>query len=222
MTGRWSDRKRNGCGSGLEELGLGVYDRLFGTPWFYDRVRPLVTGGLDLSPAYDLPSGGEDAVIVDVGCGAGEALDYLRGFREYHGFDPDARAIDYLRKRRWRTGVHVYDREIVRADIDRIQPTTALLIGVFHHLSDRGLLEVLDVLYTGGHIRRIRTLDVRTIPGNTLNNLFVALDRGAHVRSTEALESLIAESRFEVAGRLSFSPRIRIVSYLVLDLVPRN
>ena len=201
---------------------MGVYDRLFGSPWFYDRVRPLVTGGLDLSPAYDLPGAGRDAVIVDVGCGTGEALDYLRGFRSYHGFDPDARAIDYLRRRRARSGVHAYDREIGRADIERIQPTMALLIGVFHHLSDREALEILDVLCTGGHVRRIRTLDVRTIRGHTINNLFVAFDRGRYVRSTEALEALVAESRFEIAGRQSFSPRIKMVSYLVLDLVSRS
>ena len=201
---------------------MGAYDRLFGTPWFYDRVRPLVTGGLDLSPAYDLPGEDEDAVILDVGCGTGEALDYLRSFREYHGFDPDARAIDYLRKRRARSGVHAYDRELVREDVERIRPTTALLIGVLHHLSDREALEILDVLCTGDHVQRVRTLDVRTIRGHTINNLFVAFDRGRYVRSTKALEALVARSRFEIAGRLSFSPRIKMVSYLVLDLVPRS
>ncbi|MDP6775655.1 MAG: class I SAM-dependent methyltransferase [Candidatus Latescibacteria bacterium] len=188
----------------------------------YDRIRPLVTGGLDLSPAYAFPWSGTDDVIVDVGCGTGDALDYLEGYREYHGFDPDARAIDHLRRRRPRPGVHVYDRELGRADIERIRPTAALLVGVFHHLSDQQVLEVLDVLGTGGHVRGIRTLDVRKRRGDLVNNAFVAFDRGKYVRSAEALEALISRSPFRVADRFSFSPRIKIVSYLVLALEPQR
>ncbi|NUQ79681.1 MAG: hypothetical protein HUU21_39750 [Polyangiaceae bacterium] len=53
------------------------YDRFFGQPLIYEYVRPLAIGGLDLTPAYRNLGATRVDVVVDVGCGTGDALNYL-------------------------------------------------------------------------------------------------------------------------------------------------
>lgn len=199
---------------------MGLYDRLVGEPWVYDHIRPLLTGGLDLSPAYDFGRDLSEEVVLDVGCGTGDALRYLEGFRSYDGFDPDDRAISSLQRRYTSPDVSAHARSLRPDDVTAIRPTLALMIGVLHHLDDEQVIETLDMLRTGRSIRQIRTLDPQYIPGDLRNNLFILLDRGRHVRSFESLQDLIARSKFTIADHFTFRPTIPLPSYLVMDLVP--
>src|SRR3954470_15225895 len=76
---------------------MSLYQRLLGIPFVYDRVRPFVVGGIDMSPLFRNLQARRDDVILDVGCGTGMALDYLDGFAAYHGFDTDEVAIGFAR-----------------------------------------------------------------------------------------------------------------------------
>ncbi len=201
---------------------MNLYNQILGIPWIYENVRPLATGGLDLRPAYEIPNGVAGEVVLDVGCGTGDALEYLEGYEEYHGFDLDDRAITHLKRKRMGEKIHAYSRSVSQSDVDRIKPSVAFMIGVIHHLSDLEALRLFNVLETNSHIQTVRTLDVQFIEGRLLNNLFVSADRGKHVRTFQEHEALIARCPFQIANTFTFEPRIPIVSYQVMDLIPRG
>jgi SAM-dependent methyltransferase len=116
---------------------MSLYDRVLGIPFVYTRIRPLIVGGVDMSPSYRNLDVGPDDVVVDVGCGPGEALKYLSSFRALHGFDTDPRAIAFARKLAAdRPGVTFEARELVADDLATLQPTRVMMNGLLHHLDD--------------------------------------------------------------------------------------
>ena len=72
----------------------GLYRKLLGHPFVYDQVRPRVVGGIDMRPLYDLLAGEARKVVLDVGCGTGDALKHLTELDGYLGIDTDPIAID--------------------------------------------------------------------------------------------------------------------------------
>src|SRR4029453_3247497 len=80
-------------------LGSRWYQKLLGHPFVYDRVRPWVVGGIDMTAFYESLESEATDVIVDVGCGRGDALRSLSSFKAYYGFGIDARAIETARSR---------------------------------------------------------------------------------------------------------------------------
>ena len=76
-----------------------VLERFLGNPWVFENVRPLVVGGIDMSPAYRQLRCDQTSSILDIGCGTGDALRYLEGFSSYLGVDTDARAIRFAEQR---------------------------------------------------------------------------------------------------------------------------
>jgi len=72
---------------------VSFYQRILSLPFVFNRIRPLLAGGIDWKPLYEALDAGPDSVVLDVGCGMGIAHQYLRSFREYYGFDTDPVAI---------------------------------------------------------------------------------------------------------------------------------
>src|SRR5580698_8446612 len=101
---------------------MSLYSKLTGLSFVYDNIRPLIVGGVDNSPGYAMLEAGSDDVVVDVGCGTGDALHHIRSFRAYHGFDIDAKAIETARRRAARLGVDARfeARHLKRDDLDRL------------------------------------------------------------------------------------------------------
>ena len=68
---------------------MNLYQRVLGTPFVYNLVRPFAVGGIDMSPFYDRVQASAADVVLDVGCGTGDALRYLTDFARYEGIDTD-------------------------------------------------------------------------------------------------------------------------------------
>jgi SAM-dependent methyltransferase len=175
---------------------MSLYQRLLGHPFVYDRIRPLVVGGIDWSPLYRNLDAGPDDVILDVGCGTGIAHQYLGGgFAAYHGFDTDPVAIDFARKRAPRHARIEYSAALVTpADVARLRPTRIILSGLLHHLSDADALALLRMCAAGPQVKRIATSDVVYLPREPVSNLLAALDRGKFVRKPDGYRGLIRDA----------------------------
>jgi SAM-dependent methyltransferase len=178
---------------------MSLYDRVLGIPFVYTRIRPLVVGGVDMMPSYLNLDVQADDVVVDVGCGPGEALKYLKRFRSLHGFDTDATAISFARKLAGnRADVTFEARALTATDLDTIKPTRVMMNGLLHHLDDAQAVALLTMCARLPSVRRIATLDVVYLPGKHLSNLLAYFDRGKHVRDVEGFRSLASKANLAV------------------------
>ncbi len=203
---------------------MSLYNKLTGLSFVYDNIRPLIVGGIDNSPGYELLEAGIDDIVVDVGCGTGDALHHLRSFRAYHGFDIDAQAIATARKLAARLGVDARFevRQLTRDDLERLQPTRVMLAGLLHHLPDRPALDLLNMLARAPSVRRIATIDIVYLKGEYLSNLLAFLDRGRDCRSIEQYIDLVQRAGLRVAGQrlVRCHPTKGRAKYLDLALEP--
>jgi SAM-dependent methyltransferase len=188
----------------FEELRVAssLYAKIVGLPFVYEHLRPWLVGGIDMTPSFRNLEAGAGDVILDVGCGTGDALNYIENFRAYHGYDTDPIAIAYARKRAQKRGltVELEARAVDAADIARISPTRVILSGLLHHLPDA---EAVSLLRTIGHhpsVARIATQDVVFAPGRLLNNILASLDRGQFVRCVAAYRTLVAEAGLRIVN----------------------
>lgn len=194
---------------------------MLGHPFVYNRVRPWIVGGVDMSPVYASLGAGPSDVIVDVGCGTGDALHYLPSFKTYHGFDVDPVAIEFARKEAaGRPGVAYEARVLVEEDLRSIRPSLAILAGLLHHLDDDSATELLGMLARTKSIRRLVTQDVVYLPGEKVSNFLAWLDRGKFVRREEGYRQLAAQADLDVeSGRVIRShPTSGRARYFVMTL----
>jgi SAM-dependent methyltransferase len=203
---------------------MSLYQRILGHPFMFNRVRPLFVGGIDWTALYKELDARTESVILDVGCGMGIAHQYLRNFREYHGFDTDQVAIDFARKHAAGPHIDYYCRSLDEDDVRRIQPTKVLLGGLLHHLSDAEAVKLLRMCGAAPSIDRIATSDVVYIPGEHLSNLLAFFDRGRFVRHTEGFLALAQEANLEVVRHqiVRSHPKNGRALYLIMTLSPRN
>jgi len=200
---------------------MGRIRRLMGHPFVYDVIRPLAVGGVDLSPLYDQIRSPE-AVILDVGCGTGSALRYLRQFRSYLGMDTDPVAVEHARSRHGSSRVSFSTQICSPEDVRRLQPTDVVLAGVLHHLSDEEAIGLLSSLPESPRLQQVLTADIVFLPGHPLANLLASLDRGRFCRSEQGYLELVRRSGLSV--RSSFiarsSPITGLGKYLYLTISP--
>jgi SAM-dependent methyltransferase len=170
---------------------MSLYQRILGIPFVYEKIRPLVVGGIDMSPSYANLQAGPGDVVLDIGCGTGDVLNYVPSFKALHGFDTDAMAISYARKRAGgRADVRFEARACTREDVQAIAPDVVMMNGLLHHLDDETACGLLSMCLQAPSVRRIATQDVVYLPGKHLSNLLAWLDRGKFVRSPEAFKAL--------------------------------
>jgi SAM-dependent methyltransferase len=179
-----------------------LYTKILGLPFVYEHLRPWLVGGIDMTPSFRNLEAGADDIILDVGCGTGDALNYVEHFRGYHGYDTDPIAIAHARKRAQKRGltVELEARAVDAADIARIAPTRVILSGLLHHLSDADAVSLLRIVGHQPSVKRIATQDVVFAPGRLLNNILASLDRGQFVRCVAAYRTLIAEAGLRIVN----------------------
>jgi SAM-dependent methyltransferase len=178
---------------------MSLYQRLLGIPFVYDRVRPFVVGGIDMSPLFRNLEAGAGDVILDVGCGTGMALDYLDGFAAYHGFDTDPVAIGFARRKNGaRQQVRFEQRIVTGDDVAAIQPTRVILSGLLHHLRDDQAVALLQACARVSSVKRIATSDVVYLPGELISNALAWMDRGKHVRRPDGYRDLAARAGWHI------------------------
>jgi SAM-dependent methyltransferase len=202
---------------------MSLFDRFLGHPFVFEHVRPLAVGGVDMSHAYRRLAPGPDSVVLDVGCGTGDALKHLDRFGSYLGIDTDPRAIAYAAER-WKTRPHArFECRLCTVDdVRELAPTHVALIGLLHHLTDSESLELLGMLRQSPRLVRAVTLDIVYLPKRPYNNLMASLDRGRHCRTPEAYAELAVRAGLRIADRYvaRSHPTRGLVQYYVLELVP--
>jgi SAM-dependent methyltransferase len=204
---------------------LNLYQKLLGTPFVYNRVRPLAVGGIDMSPFYRRIQAAPDSVVLDVGCGTGDALRYLDQFRTYFGIDTDPVAIGFADKAFGsRPNVEFACRLCEQHDIERLQPTEFLLCGVLHHLPDDMAVELLRLAGRSSRLRRLVTSDIVFLPNEAISNLFARLDRGKFCREPQAYVALARQAGFEVQESAieRCHPRTGLAKYWMMTLRPTS
>jgi SAM-dependent methyltransferase len=205
---------------------LALYRKLLGHPFVYDRVRPAVVGGIDMRSLYErLATGGASKVVLDVGCGTGDALRHLSGFETYLGVDTDPVAIEAAKARHGsRPGVSFECREIRAADVVDLAPTGVVLSGVLHHLSNEAAEGVFRMVSGSPRLVRVVTSDIVFLPGALFNNLLAMMDRGRYCRDPDAYAALARRAGLEVEGAtiVGSAPGSDRVRYYIMSLSPKD
>ena len=203
---------------------MSFYSWLLGRPFVYDHLRPLVVGGVDAGPLYRKLGATERDVVLDVGCGTGDALRHLRAFAHYYGVDPDATAVAHARGRfARREGVSFRVGTVDAAMLAETAPSLAVLSGVLHHLPDDQALSLLSLLRTSRELSRLVTMDIVYLDGQRLSNVLAWLDRGAFCRRREAYEALARRSGWSVreSAVIRSHPTKGRALYLMMTLEPQ-
>lgn len=200
-----------------------LYDRIVGTPFVYDHVRPLVVGGIDMSPVYDRVESTDADVVLDVGCGTGDALRYLTTFKRYVGFDIDEQAVALAcRRYAQRPGVTFEPRLMDDSDVVVIRPTMVVLAGLLHHLDDEQAVRLLRAVRSPGTVRRIVTQDIVFLEDESVSNFLARLDRGSYCRSPDDYVRLAGEGGWTVdeSSVIKSHPTRGLAKYFVMTLSP--
>jgi SAM-dependent methyltransferase len=152
-----------------------------------------------MSPVYARLEAQPDDVIVDVGCGTGNALHYLPSFEAFHGFDTDPVAIEFARgEAADRPNVSYEARAMTAKDLAAIRPSLVILAGLLHHMDDAQARELLGMFADARSIRRIVTQDPVYLRRENVSNLFAWLDRGKFVRREDGYRKLVAQAGLEL------------------------
>ncbi len=189
-------------------------DRILAIPWVYDRVRPIVAGGIDIRRLTEFCELRQSDRVFDLGCGTAQPLEFIR-CAQYLGVDLDPSAIQKAsRFSSERIGFISGD------DWDQacrsLQPTVVLMIGLVHHLSDETFHSIIHRLRRacGSATPRLVAIEVTYFPGQLLNNLLSRLDRGRHVRRPDNYARLYAGNGLKILRSEILPTRLRYVRYI--------
>lgn len=202
-----------------------LYQRLLGNPFVYNRVRPLAVGGLDMSPFYRRVQARADSVVLDVGCGTGDALRYLERYQTYFGIDTDPVAIGFAQQQYGARPQVSFDCRLCDDDdVRRLQPTEVLLCGVLHHLPDDAAKGLLRLAASSPRLRRVVTSDIVYLHGEPVSNLFARLDRGRFCRRAYEYVALAEAAGLKVAESevVRCHPRTGLAKYWMMSLELRE
>lgn len=201
---------------------MSLVQRFLGHPWVFEHVRPLAVGGVDMSPAYELLHTDARSVVLDIGCGTGDALRHLRQFGRYLGLDTDPVALRHARARHaQRSQVSFECRVTEPRDFQSSGVTHVCMIGLLHHLSDDEALGLLELVKSCPTLVRAVSLDIVYLPGHWYNNLMARFDRGRYCRTPSAYEALVQRAGLErESSRIVRShPTRGLVDYFIMDLL---
>ena len=206
-------------------FGLDLWRKLLGQPFVYDQIRPRVVGGIDMRPLYELLPKESRTLVLDVGCGTGDALRYLDDFGMYLGIDTDEIAIQAARARyKDRPNVSFWARTLEPEHVTELEPTGVVLSGVLHHLSNEAAVGILRMVASSPRLVRVVTSDIVFVPGMLFNNVLAMMDRGRYCRDPDGYAALARNAGLEVEQALSMASsegndRVR---YHVMALAPRK
>lgn len=202
---------------------MGLYSRVLGHPFVYNRIRPVVVGGIDMSGAYERLATDGESTVLDIGCGTGSALDFLRQFKVYKGLDTDETAVRFARRKYGdRPNVSFECRNCSQQDVSLLQPSHLVMAGLLHHLDDAAAVELLTLVAQSSRLVRAITIDIIFVQGEFYNNLLARLDRGRHCRTESQYHALVARGGLTLAESIIVRshPKNYGVKYLVMTLTP--
>jgi SAM-dependent methyltransferase len=198
-----------------------LVERVLGHPWVYEHIRTLVVGGIDMSGAFQLLACDERAVILDVGCGTGDALTHLGDFAAYIGVDTDPVALEHARTRYPdRANVRFECRPCNADDFSATPVSHVSLVGLLHHLSDAQALELLAWMAECPTLVRAVSLDIVYLDGRWYNNLLARMDRGRYCRTSAGYVELARDAGLHVQSQriVRCHPTRGLVDYFVMEL----
>jgi SAM-dependent methyltransferase len=199
-----------------------LYQKILGHPFVYEQIRPRVVGGIDMRGLYEMLGAEGSKVVLDVGCGTGDALNYLDGFDEYLGIDNDPIAIEAAQKKFGaKKGVRFECRMLRDTDVAELAPTGVVLSGLLHHLADSDAENLLRMVATSSRLTRIVTSDIVYLPGKHFNNLLARLDRGKFCRAQDGYTAIARSAGLRVEKELvvDSAPGSDRVQYFLMSLV---
>jgi len=198
-----------------------LVERILGHPWIFDYVRPLAVGGIDMSSAYRRLACDDDAVVLDVGCGTGDALTHIGHFRNYLGLDTDQVALRHARTRHaGRPQVQFECRTCSAADFTERAVSHVSMVGLLHHLSDQQAIDLLGMLRECPTLVRAVSLDIIYLDGRWYNNLLASLDRGKYCRDAAGYADLVRSAglQLEMQSIVRSHPTRGLVDYFIMEI----
>ncbi len=202
---------------------MNLYQRILGNPFVYQHVRPLVSGGIDWTPFYRRVAADRHSVILDVGCGTGEALRYLGSFQRYVGIDTDQIALDFARREYGTSDRVAFEcREVKNADFVELAPTHVIFAGLLHHVDDRAAMDLLAMTRRSPRLEKVVTTDPVYLSRDPISNLLARLDRGRFCRRENAYLSLVEKAGLRVveSGIERSHPTRGLAKYFMMTLAP--
>ncbi|MEY2931004.1 MAG: hypothetical protein RL033_1753 [Pseudomonadota bacterium] len=198
-----------------------LVERVLGHPWVYEHVRPLTVGGIDMSSAYRLLDCDPSAVVLDVGCGTGDALRHIAQYSDYLGLDTDAVALEHARMRHAGRPNTRFERRICEASDFSTRPVSHVsMVGLLHHLSDAEAVVLLGLLAECPTLVRAVSLDIVYLEGRFYNNLLAYFDRGRFCRDAAGYARLARAAGLSVRSQqlVRSHPTRGLVEYFVQEL----
>ncbi|HEX8340785.1 MAG TPA: class I SAM-dependent methyltransferase [Tepidisphaeraceae bacterium] len=209
---------------------------ILANPTAYHYLRHALTGGLPLRQWAALAGLREPGRrVADLGCGPADILRHVPADAKpafYLGIDTEDRYLDAARRRAAKIGLAsrflrldlsalVTDAGVqaqLVAALDEAGIDTVLLFGVVHHLDDASALNTFAVLRRARTVRRVVTQDVIRLPGGgvgrRVNDFFVGLDRGEHIRTEEGYATLAARSGWDTFNTTWTHPGLSAIRYI--------
>ena len=154
-------------------------------PFFYN-LQQLITGAekakYNLIQEYVAPF--ENAKILDIGCGTGIALEYMKVKIEYVGFDINQEYIDFANKKYYGAG-RFYCSDVNNFHQIEDNFDIVMAIGILHHLSDSESEKLIymanNALKKGGYF--VMAEPVWTDNQSFLERFLMKQDRGTNIRN---------------------------------------
>lgn len=198
-----------------------LVERVLGHPWVYEHVRPLAVGGIDMSSAYRLLDCDESSVVLDVGCGTGDALRHISHYADYLGLDTDGVALEHARRRHAGRRNARFEQRICDASDFSARPVSHVsMIGLLHHLADDEAVALLRLFAECPTLVRGVALDIVYLEGRFYNNLLAYFDRGKYCRDPGGYPRLAREAGLRVGMQrlVRCHPTRGLVDYFVMEL----
>lgn len=189
---------------------------MLSAPWFYQAFhRILGTSNLRSHYVNHFVQPKAKEVIVDIGCGPADILNYLGEVR-YIGIDYNLEYIEQARKRWPNAEFHHAGVENLQ-NLDLPKADCVMANAVLHHLNDAQALNLYRAsARLMGAVSRFCSMDnFISVDQHFISRYLIMNDRGQHVRSPDAYSALCSD-RFIVEKREVREDLLRVPYSIVM------
>ena len=192
-------------------------------PFFYDAYQSFV--GVPRMRKYVIEkffNYTKNCKVLDIGCAAGELLDFLRHEIHYTGFDKNEKCIELAKKRYTVRGNFICNdvNNMRELGLKENECDIILIFGVLHHLNDREVYETLNfankLLKPEGYVLSVDGVYLEK--QSKMAKYILSKDRGKHVRHDNLYRQL-AEKHFSKIETFIEKNLLRIpTDYIVMKM----